>query len=187
MILATFETDRLILRGLSLEDAPSYQKHFADYEVIQHLSTRVPWPYPEDGAYKFIKDFILPNQGKGRWAWGIFLKANPQELIGCIELFESDETENRGFWLGKKFWGHGFMSEAVVPIMDHAFDQLGFKKMVLANALGNNRSRRIKEKSLGRLICTKPFNFVGPQYSVSEFWEITKEEWVHFRSSVQRT
>jgi len=177
MDLPIFETERLILKGLSIEDAPNYQKHFADYEVIQHLSTRVPWPYPEDGALKFIKDFVLPNQGKGRWAWGIFLKSNPQELIGCVELFESITTENRGFWLGRKFWGKGYMTEAVVPVMDYAFNHLAFDKMILANALGNDRSRRIKEKTLGRFIGTKPFKFVGSQYSESEFWEVTKEEW----------
>jgi len=75
MEIPIFETERLILKGLSLEDAPLYQENFAD-EVIQHLSSRVPWPYPKDGAYTFIKDFILPNQGKGRWAWGIFSKQN---------------------------------------------------------------------------------------------------------------
>ena len=42
MDLPIFETERLILKGLSIEDAPYYQKHFAGYEMIQHLSNRVP-------------------------------------------------------------------------------------------------------------------------------------------------
>jgi len=108
---------------------------------------------------------------------GNILKTEPQNLIGCIELFESATTENRGFWLGKKYWGNGYMTEAVVPVMDYAFNHLGFEKMILANALGYNRSRRIKEKTLGRLIGTKPFQFVGSQYSESEFWEVTKDDW----------
>jgi len=182
-IIPTFETQRLILKEITIEDAPAYQKYFADYEVIQHLSNRVPWPYPEDGAHQFIENFLIPNQGKGQWAWGIFLKTNPNELIGCIELFESNSTENRGFWLGKKFWGQGLMTEAVVPVMDYAFNKLGFTKMILANALGNTRSRRVKEKTLGRLIEVKPFKFVGSQYTESEFWEVTKEEWEAFKKS----
>ena len=68
MDLPIFETERLILKGLSIEDAPYYQKHFAGYEMIQHLSNRVPQRFSEDGALKFIKDFVLPNQGNGRWA-----------------------------------------------------------------------------------------------------------------------
>ena len=42
------------------------------------------------------------------------------------------------------------MTEAVVPVMDHAFNNLGFEKMVLANDLGNDRSRRVKEKTFGQ-------------------------------------
>ncbi len=44
--IPTFETDRLILRGVQISDAPSCQKHFAHHEVIKYLSSNVPWPYP---------------------------------------------------------------------------------------------------------------------------------------------
>jgi len=38
MILPKFETQRLILKEVTLEDAPSYEKYFVDYEVIRYLS-----------------------------------------------------------------------------------------------------------------------------------------------------
>lgn len=180
MQLPVFETERLILRGITLQDIPSYQKHFVDYEVIQHLSALVPWPYPADGVKLFVENFILPNQGKNRWMWGIFLKTNPDELIGGVDLWRDGKPENRGFWLGKAFWGKGLMTEAVKPVMDYAFDVLGFEKMILSNAVGNVRSRRVKEKSGAKLIGTKPTKFVSPKYSESELWEITKEDWKQF-------
>lgn len=62
-MLPEFETDRLFLREVRLSDSESYQKNFADYEVIRHLSHMVPWPYPEDGVYGFLKDLIIPQQG----------------------------------------------------------------------------------------------------------------------------
>ena len=49
--------------------------------------------------------------------WGIFLKENPDELIGCIGVYKNRPFENRGFWLAKKFWGQGLMTEAVKPVM----------------------------------------------------------------------
>lgn len=180
MQLPVFETDRLILKGISLQDIPSYQKHFVDYEVIQHLSAQVPWPYPNDGVKLFVENFILPNQGKDRWMWGIFLKSNPDELIGGVDLWRDGKPENRGFWLGKAFWGQGIMTEAVKPVMDYAFDNLGFEKMILSNAVGNLRSRRVKEKSGAKLIGTKPTKFVSPNYSESELWVISKEDWKKF-------
>ena len=86
MNLPRFETERLILKEITLDDAASYQKHFADYEVISQLSHHVPWPYPSDGAKTFIEKSILRQQGKDHWIWGLFLKTNPSEIIGAIDL-----------------------------------------------------------------------------------------------------
>lgn len=177
MALPTFETERLILRGIELRDAPSYQQNFADYEVIRHLSRVVPWPYPPNGAEEFVRDFILRVQEQDRWIWGIFMKSNPDELIGGVDLWRKGQPENRGFWLGRSFWGQGIMHEAVVPVTDYAFDQLGFEKLVFSNARGNIPSRRIKEKTGARFIGVEPAEFVDPLYRERELWELTKEEW----------
>ncbi len=184
-LLPIFETDRLILRGVELRDAPAYKKHFIDYEIIRHLSHQCPWPYPEDGVTDFIQNFVLPKQGRDRWVWGIFEKPNPSELIGIVDLWRGGIPEHRGFWLGKQFWGKGYMSEAVQPVMDFAFDALNFENLVFSNALGNERSRRIKEKTGARFVGTRPSKLVDPQYTHSETWELTKAEWRAFRKAPQ--
>ena len=48
----------------------------------------------------------------------MFLKTNPNELIGAVDLYRDGKPENRGFWLGKPFWKQGIMTEAVTVIMD---------------------------------------------------------------------
>jgi RimJ/RimL family protein N-acetyltransferase len=166
---------------VELSDAPSYQKHFNDYEVISQLHSSVPWPYPSNGAETFIRDFILPRQGNNRWCWGIFLKENLSELIGGIELWREGNPENRGFWLGRKFWNQGIMTEAVNLVMDCAFDRLGFDKLVFSNALGNDKSRRLKEKTGARLVGIRPATFVDSSYKEAETWELTKFEWDTFK------
>ncbi len=50
-------TDRLILRQLQLEDAEQTQQLFPQWEVVKFLTAAVPWPYPEDGAFKSIGIF----------------------------------------------------------------------------------------------------------------------------------
>jgi ribosomal-protein-alanine N-acetyltransferase len=177
MLIPQFETERLILRAVTQSDVPSYKKHFVDYEIIRHLSSRVPWPYPENGVEDFINNFILPFQGKDKWVWGIFLKTNPDELIGVIDLWRKGIPEHRGFWLGRAFWNQGIMTEAVSPIIDYAFTSLGFEKLIFSNARGNIKSRRIKEKTGAQLIGIKPSQLVDPQYTESEIWELTKQSW----------
>jgi [ribosomal protein S5]-alanine N-acetyltransferase len=177
MNLPIFKTARLILKPVELSDVPSYEKHFVDYEVISELAAHVPWPYPTNGVRDFLESMILPRQGKDSWMWGIFLKENPGEMIGGIQLWREGKPENRGFWLGRKFWGKGIMTEAVEPVMEYAFNKLGFEKLVFANAVGNIRSRRIKEKTGARLRRVAPAKFVNPAYTEHEIWELTKEEW----------
>lgn len=175
--IPTFETQRLHLRTPTYSDVPSYEKHFVDYNVIAPLSAAVPWPYPKTGVRDFLDLMIFPNLGKDQWLWGLFEKQNSSELIGCVHLWRKGRPENRGFWLGKKYWGKGYMAEAVEPITEYAFTTLGFEKLTFANALGNIQSRRIKEKTGAQLIGLKPASFVDPKYTQHEIWELTKSEW----------
>lgn len=172
-----FTTQRLLLKAVSEKDIPSYERYFIDYEVIRHLSSIVPWPYPEDGVRDFLQNIILPKQGLDRWVWGIFLLQNPEELIGVVDLWRPGKPENRGFWLGRPFWGRGIMTEAVKPIIDFAFRTLGFEQLVFANAKGNIKSRRIKEKTGAKFSRIEPASFVDPQYKEHEIWELSKTDW----------
>lgn len=181
-VLPKFETQRLVLREVTLADIPSYQKNFADYEVINHLSAAVPWPFPDDGVQQFLEKSVFPHQGHTQWLWGIFEKHNPSDLIGVVHLWREGRPENRGFWLGKRYWGRGYMTEAVAPVMNYAFNELGFEKLVFANALGNLKSRRVKEKTGARLVDVKPAKFVNPKYTEHEIWELTKLEWERHQS-----
>jgi RimJ/RimL family protein N-acetyltransferase len=105
------------------------------------------------------------------------LKEDLRELIGVVEIFELSGLENRGFWLARNHWGKGLMSEAVVPVTDFAFHQVGFDRLQFGNAVGNERSRRIKVKTGARRIGTAPFEFVDPAFTEIELWEITRDEW----------
>jgi len=160
---------------VTLKDEKDFYKGFVDYEIIRHLNGRVPWPYPKTGVHDYLIRH-LPNQGKTEWMWGLFLKDHPDKLIGSISLYVSDVT-NRGFWLRRQDWGHGYMTEAAEAVNKFAVEELGFEKLLFNNAKGNHRSCRIKEKTGARLVRIDPVKAVDPQYTEAEYWELTKEEW----------
>jgi RimJ/RimL family protein N-acetyltransferase len=176
-MIDTLETQRLILSDILLVDIAAYHKNFVDYAVVSELAAAVPWPYPQDGVVTFLES-LQPAQGKTRWAWAIHLKSNPAEPIGNIDLRRSETGENRGFWLARKYWGQGIMTEATDAVTDYAFAALGFEKLTLTNALGNTRSRRIKEKAGAVFLRTEPALFVNPAYTQHEVWELTREAWL---------
>ena len=183
MKIPQFTTERLLLKGVSEADIPAYQRHFVDYEVIRNLAASVPWPYPDDGVRDFVCSDILPAQGKDRWVWGLFLQTNPGELIGAVDRWREGKPEHRGFWLGRQFWGLGYMTEAVTPITDYAFDALGFEELIFENATANRRSRRVKEKMGAELLQTRTASYVDPTFGESELWRLTKLAWQTFRAS----
>lgn len=176
-LIPEFQTERLILKMVTKSDYKNYHKNINDYQVVQFLSTNVPWPYPEDGVEFFIENIILPKLGESRWFWGIFLKEEPTEVIGAVDLWRVGCPENRGFWLAHKHWGKGIMSEAVKPVTDYAFNELGFEKLILSNAKGNEASRKIKEKFGATYIGEGEAQFVNPKFTKTDLWELTKENW----------
>ena len=178
-----FETERLILKPLSWDDLPYYEQYFIDYEVIRHLSAAVPWPYPKDGVSTYLQR-ILAQQGEGLWSWGIHRKTFQNHLIGVIELFSPGRPENRGFWLGKQFWGLGYMTEAVHPVIEFAFSELGFNELIFSNAKGNERSRRIKEKTGALFYKTQKAEFVDRQYHESELWKLDQPTWIRHQRRI---
>ena len=183
-LIPALRTPRLILRGPTLADVNAYRRHFVDERVVRTLSHRVPWPYPDDGVMRYIRHHVLPNQGRGRWCWGLFRRDRPEEIIGMIELWRNGTPEHRGFWLGHAFWGQGFMTEANVAVLDHAFDVLGFQRMIFVNAVGNTASRRIKEKTGCTLLGRQPGRFVDPGLTEQEVWSLTPAAWQQARPAL---
>ncbi|GGA42458.1 GNAT family N-acetyltransferase [Dyella nitratireducens] len=183
MPIPTLVTERLILRGVTEADADSYERHFVDYDVIRHLSAEVPWPYPTGGVRAFICAAIVPVQGHDRWVWGLHRK-DVDGVIGAIDLRRDGERKNRGFWLGREFWGRGYMTEAVIRVNDFAFNELGFERLLFANAVSNERSRNIKLKTGARFIGVAPGKFVDAGYTQQEMWALTKEQWLAWKSRI---
>ena len=182
MAQATLETDRLILRPVHMSDAPDLQRHFAHWEVIQHLSTQVPWPYPNDGVEHWLRTLILPGMAQGNlMVWAIVLRENPGEAIGILEYrCAPGTTDDRGFWIARPHQGRGYMTEAVFAFQDHVFFTLGIEELTVHNARVNTRSRRIKEKTGARFVGLVELPHHNG-HSETERWIVTRERWAEIR------
>jgi [ribosomal protein S5]-alanine N-acetyltransferase len=174
--LPKFATERLILRRACESDLPEWRQNLTDYDVLASL-TENPW------CYRFDPQGLAAVQGKSISLWCIFLRESPERLIGMIYLRHEAAPTHRGFWLAKAYWGKGIMSEAVVPIMDYAFDTLCLEKVILGNAVGNLQSRRVKEKTGAVFVRVEPGRYIDPVYTQREIWEMTRQAWEAFKAS----
>lgn len=170
------QTERLILRPLQLADAEQVQEIFPQWEVVRYLNAGVPWPYPEDGAFRYYREVSLPAIERGdEWHWTLRRKQSPEQLIGAIALNKGDAI-NRGFWMAAEWQGLGLMTEAVIATNDYWFDVLGFTVLRTRKAVANAASRRITEKTGMRVVAVEEHDYVSGRH-LTEIWEITAEEW----------
>jgi [ribosomal protein S5]-alanine N-acetyltransferase len=176
-MISTLYTDRLLLQPLRLADAEQTQRLFPQWEIVQFMTTLIPWPYPADGALSFYRDVALPAMERGEaWHWTLRLRESPEEHIGVIGLTAKADYANRGFWLGVPWHGQGLMTEAAGAVNDYCFDVLGFQALRAPKAVVNISSRRVSEKTGMRVIATEERDYVSGRF-LSEIWEITAGEW----------
>ncbi|MGR3885804.1 GNAT family N-acetyltransferase [Pseudomonas sp. 1152_12] len=177
----TLFTAKLILRPLTLADAEAIQQQFAQWEVVRYLNAEVPWPYPADGARRYLEQVALPAMARGeQWHWSIRLTSAPEQLIGNISLMDQ-EDDNRGFWLGPQWQGQGLMTEACAAVTEYWFEVLKRPLMRVPKAAPNVGSRRISERTGMRLIRTDEGQFVEGSF-LRDIWEMTREEWLQLKS-----
>lgn len=180
----TLTTPDLRLEPASLAHAESLQRHFADWEIIRHLSAQVPWPYPAGGVRQFFGDDLLPRIAEGRaHAWALVpLADNPGgEAVGLLEWrCEAEATDHRGFWIGRAWQGRGLMTQAVTAFQDWVFLELGWPRLILHSSTRNVASRRVKEKTGARVI---EIVSLPHHEGVTEThrWELTREAWAAAR------
>ncbi len=175
-MIPIFETKRLRLHPITLDDAPAAQRLFPQWEIVRFLDKKIPWPYPEDGALQFYRDVVLPEmEREEQWAWAIRLKAGPSHLIGGINL-RMQRDDNRGFWVGLPWQGRGIMTEACEVVTDFWFNGLGRDRLRVAKAVDNIASRRISENEGARLVSIEDRVFLMG-LTRAQIWELRKEEW----------
>ena len=68
------------------------------------------------------------------------------KLNGHTDMTNRDNECELGYWLGKPFWGKGYMPEAAREIIRHGFEELGMHTIWCGYYEGNQKSKRVQEK-----------------------------------------
>ena len=139
-------TERLLLRPWTEADAESLFEYAKDPEV----GPVAGWP-PHKSVEESLN--IIQNVFQGSECYAICEKENGK-AIGAIELklnghtdmTERDDECELGYWLGKPFWGRGYMPEAAEELIRHGFEDLGMTTIWCGYYDGNSKSRRVQEK-----------------------------------------
>jgi 8-oxo-dGTP diphosphatase len=142
-------TQRLVLRPLLPTDAPAIHRLVNDWEVVRML-TRLPFPYPRE----LTDDWIASTAAQMAAGTAYHLAITGEELgremlIGCIGLRLDIEPgiAQMGYWVGRKFWGHGVATEAAARIASWALAHLPVARLRATVAIDNPASAAVLRRA----------------------------------------
>lgn len=141
-ITPTIETDRLILRPLTVNDADAVFEWTGDERVAEYMI------YPCHKNIEVTREWLCSLDSlENEYTWGFVRKSNGK-LIGSGGIrFRTDENVwSFGYNLRYDCWGHGYATEASRRMIEYAYSENNAREFVSEHAVRNTASGRVIEK-----------------------------------------
>jgi RimJ/RimL family protein N-acetyltransferase len=146
------ETERLLLRDFTIEDAPLIYELNHDPEVTRYTLDPVE---NIEQAKQILEQTILPQYAlynHGRWA--VHLRVDLEFLGWCGLKYRPERHEiDLGYRFKKQAWGKGFATESAYACLNYGFEKLGLKRIVGRAMPGNIASLKVLEKIGMNYLC----------------------------------
>lgn len=143
----TLETERLILRKYSLDDAENMFNNWASNPNVTKFMT---WqPYTSIGEVEnYIRVCIEGYEKNSNYNWVIEYKNNNQ-AIGSISVVELNEVVNCavvGYCIGEEYWHKGITTEAFKAVIKFLFEEVGVNRIEAYHDVNNPHSGGVMKK-----------------------------------------
>jgi [ribosomal protein S5]-alanine N-acetyltransferase len=146
------ETERLLLRKFTLDDAELIYTLNKDPEVIKYTGDPIA---DLVHARKIIEEVIMPQYtlyNHGRWA--VHEKASGAFTGWCGLKYISERDEvDLGYRFMKQYWGKGYATESAAASIEYGFNALKLQR-IIGRAMPDNKSSIAVLKKLG-------FHYIG--------------------------
>ncbi|MGX9720892.1 GNAT family N-acetyltransferase [Stenotrophomonas acidaminiphila] len=138
-------TGAVRLRRWRRDDLEALLRHADDAAVSRGLSTRFPYPYTRADGEAFLAGRVLDLSGP------VYALEIDGEACGGIGV-QPGSGERRhgatlGYWLGRRHWGQGIMTEVVAAFVPWVMDELGLYRLAAQVMAGNPASARVLLKN----------------------------------------
>ena len=154
---AIIETERLLLRPLTLADTDDLAALYADSEAMRFLGgTR-----SREMARAHIESSLDQYKRWGYCFWATIHKADGRFIGRCGLL--PQKIDGRGeaevaYMIAPSFWGQGFGTEAACAIKEYGSRRFGFPRLVSIISPENIASRRVAQKNGMQYVKEVEFN-----------------------------
>lgn len=140
--------DQISLTEFRRGDIPRLVEYLADPDIYA-VTLRIPKNYSVADAerwFEMLKHLETSPTLNLNWA----IRDADGNFIGGIGLeggvFPAAHRAEIGYWIGKPYWGRGWMTEIVRAVCRYGFEQLGLVKITAQVFAGNEASARVLRK-----------------------------------------
>jgi RimJ/RimL family protein N-acetyltransferase len=169
---AVMETARLWLREMTPADAGLLKMLNDDPQVLQYTGDMAF--ASEEEARQFLEgyeQYRLFNRGR----WAVIRKEDNAFMGWCGLKYHPDTGQtDLGFRLMKRYWNHGYTTEAARACLAYGFDQLGLAEIYAQVRQENTASVKVLKKLGLRLVGPALFDGIHPGYLFS----VTRDAWI---------
>lgn len=140
--IPVIETERLILRPLSVDDAENVFKWTGDERVARYMI------YPRHENPEVTRAWLSSlDTLENEYTWG-FIRKSDNKLIGSGGIrFRTDENVwSFGYNLRYDCWGQGYATESAKRMIQYVYSEHNAREFVSEHAEENPASGRIIEK-----------------------------------------
>ncbi len=144
------ETDRLLLRRLTMADVDGLDAIFSDPEAMRYY----PSTKTREETIGWIQWNIDSYQQNGFGLWAVILKQEQLFIGDCgitLQLVEGAKEHEIGYHILRRYWGQGLATEAAQACLAYGFDVLGCHRIVSIIDPGNIASRTVGSRIHDRL------------------------------------
>jgi [ribosomal protein S5]-alanine N-acetyltransferase len=141
------ETDRLILRTWSLDDAETLFRLYSNPELYCFTGSE-PFPDVETTRRYMEEYFINFQKERGFGVWAVVEKVSGKLVGSCgLDYFDDRPELGLGYWFDPEYWGRGYATEAARVCVAYAFDKLNAPELASMTHSQNKASQRVLEKA----------------------------------------
>lgn len=138
------ETERLLIRPLTLDDLDAVHAAFSDPVVMRYIPGGA---CQLDGSRARLASYIEHQEAHGFSKWAVAERSSGAVIGDCgLKLLEGGPDVELGFHFAREYWGQGYATEAARACLDWGLRELDRDAIVAIVDPENAASVRVLEK-----------------------------------------
>ena len=172
-----FETSRLHIRPLQMDDLPAFHAMQGNERVMRYTTGRGMSREENARDLKRVIDYY-GRPDNDFWVWAVVQKSDRAFIGTCALIVNEDKEHELGFRFLEQFWGQGYGTEVARGLIEYAFRRTEVDALVAYVNEENKGSVRVLERS--QLLFERSF-FNEEEQCTDRVYRCTRSAFLHNR------